>query len=190
MNPHARLQPIIQFYHQRRRMPSLRELAPLWGFQSKTAADKLCEKLLRLGVIAKDGKTGELLPTKTITGIRRLGVVGASFPSPAEEELRDVMDLDEYLIRNKEATFILEVSGDSMIDAGLLPGDLVLVQRGLPPKDGDIVIARIDHGSTLKYFRKRGRKVYLEPANKKYKPFYPTQELVIEGVVIGSVRKY
>jgi len=77
MNPHARLQPIIQFYHQRRRMPSLRELAPLWGFQCKTAADKLCEKLLRLGVIAKDGKTGELLPTKTITGIRRLGVVGA-----------------------------------------------------------------------------------------------------------------
>ena len=100
------------------------------------------------------------------------------------------MDLDEYLIRNKEATFILEVSGDSMTDAGLLPGDLVLVQRGLQPKDGDIVIARIDHGSTLKYFRKRGRKVYLEPANKKYKPFYPTQELVIEGVVIGSVRKY
>jgi len=190
MNPRARVHTIIQFYHRHRRMPSLRELAPLWGFQSKTAADKLCEKLLRLGVIAKDGKTGELLPTKTITGIRRLGVVGASFPSPAEEELRDVMDLDEYLIRNKEATFILEVSGDSMIDAGLLPGDLVLVQRGLPPKDGDIVIARIDHGSTLKYFRKRGRKVYLEPANKKYKPFYPTQELVIEGVVIGSVRKY
>jgi SOS regulatory protein LexA len=131
-----------------------------------------------------------LLPTKTITGVRRSGVVGASFPSPAEEELGDVMDLDEYLIRNKEATFILEVSGDSMIDAGLLPGDLVLVQRGLQPKDGDIVIARIDHGSTLKYFRKRGRKVYLEPANKKYQPFYPKQELIVEGVVIGAVRKY
>jgi SOS regulatory protein LexA len=190
MNPHARLHSIIEFYHRRRRMPSLRELAPLWGFQSKTAADKVCQQLLRLGVIAKDRKTGELLPTKAITGIRRLGVVGASFPSPAEEELGDVMDLDEYLVRNKEATFMLEVSGDSMIEAGLLPGDLVLVQRGLSPKDGDIVIARIDHGSTLKYFRKRGRKVYLEPANKKYQPFYPTQELIIEGVVIGSVRKY
>jgi SOS regulatory protein LexA len=190
MTPHVRLQPLIQFYHQHRRMPSLRELAPLWGFHSKTAADKLCQHLLRLGVIGKDCKTGELLPTTTITGVPHLGVVGASFPSPAEEELGDVMDLDEYLIRNKEATFILEVSGDSMVDAGLLPGDLVLVQRGLQPKNGDIVIARIDHGSTLKYFRKRGRKVYLEPANKKYKHFYPTQELVIEGVVIGSVRKY
>jgi repressor LexA len=114
-------------------MPSLRELAPLWGFHSKTAADKLCQQLLRLGVIGKDAKTGELLPTKVITGLPCLGVVGASFPSPAEEELGDVMDLDEYLIRNKEATFILEVSGDSMIDAGLLPGDLVLVQRGLSP---------------------------------------------------------
>ena len=190
MNPHVRLHTIIHFYHWRRRMPTLRELAPLWGFQSKTAADKVCQQLVRLGAIGKDRRTGELLPTKAITGLPRLGVVGASFPSPAEEELGDVMDLDEYLIRNKEATFILEVTGDSMIDAGLLPGDLVLVQRGLTPKDGDIVIARIDHGSTLKYFRKRGRKVYLEPANKKYKPFYPTQELVVEGVVIGSVRKY
>jgi SOS-response transcriptional repressor LexA len=67
---------------------------------------------------------------------------------------------------------------------------MVLVERGLEAKDGDIVIAQIDHAWTMKYLRKRGRKVYLEAANKKYKPFYPTEELHIAAVVIGVIRKY
>jgi SOS-response transcriptional repressor LexA len=81
--------------------------------------------------------------------------VKAGFPSPAEEELGDTMDLEEFLIRNKEATYMLKVTGDSMIEAGLLPGDLVLVERRSGTKDGDIVIAQIDQGWIMKYFRKR-----------------------------------
>jgi len=77
-----------------------------------------------------------------------------------------------------------------MNGAGILPGDMVLVERGLEPHDGDIVIAQIDHSWTMKYFRKRGRKVYLEAANPKYKPFYPKEELKIAAVVIGVIRKY
>jgi repressor LexA len=67
------------------------------------------------------------------------------------------MSLDEYLITNKEATYILKVNGESMIEAGILPGDMLLVERGAEPRDGDIMIAQVDSAWTMKYFRRRGR---------------------------------
>lgn len=145
--------------------------------------------MLAQGLLVTDA-AGRLLPTRFFHAVCVLGTVEAGFPSPAEEELGDTMNLDEFLIRNKEATYILKVTGDSMIEAGLLPGDLVLVERRSDAKDGDIVIAQVDGGWTLKYFRKRGRKVYLEPANEKYRPIYPTAELKIAAVVIAAIRKY
>jgi repressor LexA len=77
-----------------------------------------------------------------------------------------------------------------MIDAGIMPGDLVLVERGIDPKDGDIVIAEVDGGWTMKYFRKRGREVMLMAGNKKYKPIVPKTELNIAAVVTAQIRKY
>jgi len=189
MDVAPRLQTIVQFYRRQHRMPALRDLQQLYGFKSVRAAEKVAGKLLELGLVGKDA-TGKLLPTRHFRETRVLGAVEAGFPSPAEEELGDTMDLDEFLIKNKEATYILKVTGDSMNGAGILPGDMVLVERGLEPHDGDIVIAQIDHSWTMKYFRKRGRKVYLEAANPKYKPFYPKEELKIAAVVIGVIRKY
>ena len=72
------------------------------------------------------------------------GLVEAGFPSPADEPLLETLSLEEWLIRNREATYFLNVRGDSMIDAGILPGDVVLVERGSAPHNGDIVIAQID----------------------------------------------
>ena len=189
MESTQRLHTIVRFYQRQQRMPSLRELQRLWRFRSIRAAEKVAGKFIALGLLAKD-PTGRLLPTRYFHAVRVLGAVEAGFPSPAEEELRDTIDLDEFLIRNKEATYLLKVAGDSMIEAGILPGDLVLVERGLEAKDGDIVIAQIDYAWTMKYLRKRGRKVYLEAANKKYQPFHPTEELHIAAVVIGVIRKY
>ena len=85
---------------------------------------------------------------------------------------------------------MLRVKGDSMVDAGIIEGDMVLVERGREPKPGTIVIARIDGEYTMKYYRKRNGKAYLEPANKKYKPIFPTQELSVEAIVIAVIRKY
>lgn len=85
---------------------------------------------------------------------------------------------------------MLEVKGDSMIDAGIQEGDLVLVERGREPKIGDIVIAEVDGGWTMKYYRKKGSTIYLEPANKRYGPIFPTHDLKIEAVVRGVIRKY
>jgi repressor LexA len=189
MEATRRLPAIIQFYQRHKRMPSFRELQQLCGFKSRTAAEKVAGRLVDLGFLAKD-TTGKLLPTRYFRETRVLGAVEAGFPSPAEEELGDTMDLDEFLIKNKEATYIIKVTGDSMNGAGILPGDMVLVERGLEPHDGDIVIAQIDHSWTMKYFRKRGRQAYLEAANKKHKPFYPKEELKIAAVVIGVIRKY
>jgi repressor LexA len=88
------------------------------------------------------------------------------------------------------SSYLLEVKGDSMIEEGIMEGDLVIVERRDDPKDGDIVIAEVDGGWTMKYFRKRGNSVYLEAANKNYGPIYPENDMKIRAIVKGVVRKY
>jgi repressor LexA len=134
----------------------------LVGFKSKNAVYKLVNKLVEQKVLDKDSQ-GRLIPNKLVGEIPILGLVEAGFPSPAEEELADTMSLDDYLIENKQATYLLEVKGDSMIDEGIKEGDLVLVERRGDPKDGDIVIAEVDGGWTMKYFKKKGGLIYLKP---------------------------
>jgi len=191
MNPRERIQPIIRFYRQQKRMPSFRELATLWKVKSTNAVHKTILKLIEYGYLTKDRKTGELLPGRAFKHIRILGSITAGFPSPAEEELGDTIDLYELLIKNPEATYVLKAQGNSMIGAGIFDGDMVLVKRTNTAKEGDIVIARIDgDGYTMKYLKKHAGKFYLEPANKNYKPIYPRQELKIEAVVIASIRQF
>jgi SOS regulatory protein LexA len=180
---------IISFYKDNRRMPSYKEIMDLLGFKSKNAVYRLVEKMVQEGVVEKDSQ-GKLIPKRLYGDIPVLGLVEAGFPTPAEEDLADRMSLDEYLIEHPEATYLLEVKGDSMIEAGIQEGDLVIVERKNTPRDGDIVIAEVDGGWTMKYFRQRGSKVYLEPANKNYKPIYPEEELRVAAIVRGVIRKY
>jgi len=180
---------ILSFYRKRRRMPNYREIMSLAGYKSKNAAYKLVQKLIAFGVISKDA-SGYLIPGALSRSAALLGTVEAGFPSPAEEELADTMSIDEYLIKNKEATFILKVSGDSMKDAGILPGDMVIAERGVTPKNGDIVIAEVDHEWTMKRFRKNGNKIFLMPENKRYRAIEPKEELKIAAVVKAVIRKY
>jgi len=112
---------IRTFYRKNRRMPSYAEIASLLGYRSKNAAYKTVRALIDEKFISKD-KTGKLVPERMHGEIPILGLVEAGFPSPAEEELADTMSFDEYLIDNKEASYILKVKGDSMIDAGICPG--------------------------------------------------------------------
>ena len=180
---------ISGFYGRTKRMPSYSEMLRLFRLKSKNAVYKRVLYLVRAGYLNKDS-AGRLTPGRLMKPARVLGLVAAGFPSPAEEELADTMSLDEYLISNPQATYLLNVDGDSMIDAGIHPGDLVLVQKNLAPKNGDIVVAQVDGDWTLKYFEKKDRAVSLRAANKKYPLIFPKQELVIAGVVIANVRKY
>lgn len=186
---------ILTFHKTHRRMPSYTEMMKLLGFKSKNAVYKLVNKLVESGVVSKDSQ-GYLIPTKLFGEVPLLGLVEAGIPTLAEESLlTEGLSLDEYLVERSDGTYLLEVKGDSMIEAGIREKDLVVAVRvgstGLhEPKEGDIVIAEVDGGWTMKYLRKKGGRVYLEPANKNYKPIYPENELHIAAVVKGVVRKY
>jgi DNA polymerase V len=111
--------------------------------------------------------------------------VEAGFPSPADDHLERGIDLNDELIRNPAATFLVRVKGDSMRDAGIHAGDVLIVDKSLTPTDRKIVVAMIDGNFTVKRFRKRGARVFLEAENPDFSPIEVTegQELSIFGVV-------
>ena len=176
------------FYQSNKRMPTYSEMTKLFGFKSKNAVFRVVEKLLDAGLVAKD-HLGRLIPSKTFGEVPMLGLVTAGFPATVEEELADTVNLDDMLIKNKPLTYMLEVDGDSMIDAHIEKGDMVLVEKTNTAKDMQIVIAEVDGEFTMKYFRKDGAKAWLEPANKNYKPIYPEHSLNINAVVKAVIRK-
>lgn len=180
---------IRKFFKTQRRLPTYQELADMLGFASKNAAYKLAQKLVTAGYIERD-LSGKLIPKRLFAPLSTTGIIKAGFPVPAEEYMNDVMSLDEFLIEKPEATFMLRVSGDSMIEAGIYEGDMVLIERGRKPKLGDIVVAHVDDEYTLKYYEKEQGRVVLVPANKNYQKIYPKQSLEIIGIVLSVIRKY
>ena len=111
--------------------------------------------------------------------------VEAGFPSPADDHLERSLDLNEELVRNPAATFFVRVKGESMRDAGIHPGDTLIVDRSVIPSDRQIVVAMIDGEFTVKRFRKRGWKITLEAENPAFAPIEvgEDQELTIWGAV-------
>lgn len=183
------LEKIRAFWQRHRRGPSYSELAALAGYASKQAAYRLAQKLVDAQLLIRDA-TGRLSIEPALLRPRLLGAVQAGFPSPAEEELIDTLSLDDYLIRKPAASFLLKVSGDSMRDAGILPGDLVIVERGRDPRHGDIVLAEVDGAWTLKYYHRHGKGIRLVPANPKYPVIEAKTELKIGGVIRATMRRY
>jgi SOS regulatory protein LexA len=180
---------INSFYSKEKRMPTYTEMMALFGFKSKNAVSRVVDKLIDLGVVAKD-HLGRLVPMDSFDDLPMLGSVKAGFPADVAEEIPETLNLNDYLAPKKDNTYILEVDGESMIDAHIEDGDMVLVEKTDKAKDGDIVIANVDGEFTMKYFRKDGNKVWLEPANKNFKPIYPEQYLLINAVVKAVIRKY
>jgi repressor LexA len=180
---------IISFYKKHKRMPVYTEIMSLLGFKSKNAVSKLIHKLIAEGVLDKDSK-GHLIPNMLVGEIPVLGLVEAGFPSDVAEISSDTLNIADYLIRDKECTYLLEVKGDSMIEAGIQEGDMVVAEKKNVARDGDIVIALVDGGWTMKYYRNQKGKIYLEPANKDFKNIYPESQLEIAAIVKGVIRKY
>ncbi len=96
--------------------------------------------------------------------------VSAGFPSPADDYIEGRLDLNQHLIRHPAATFFVRVDGDSMIDAGIHPGDILIVDRALEPKDRNVVIANINGELTVKRIRIKYKKILLMPENENYPP--------------------
>jgi len=181
---------ILEFYRSHRRMPSYKEIMSMLSFKSKNAVFKLINKMVDDGVVDKDD-SGKMTPMKIFGEIPLLGLVEAGIPTSVDEQGTETLSLDEYLVgKNSASKYLLEVKGDSMIDEGIREGDLVIVERRGDPKDGDIVIAEVDGGWTMKYFKKKGNVVYLKAANKNYSPIYPQYDLRVAAIVKGVIRKY
>lgn len=118
------------------------------------------------------------------------GEVPAGFPSPAEDFAAKPLDLHELLIAHPQATFFLRLRGESLRDAGILDGDIVVVDRALKPVGGDLVVAEVGHEFTCKFLRYRGRRPVLSAANPTYPDIVPDAEqgMRVFGVVTGIVR--
>ena len=118
--------------------------------------------------------------------------ISAGFPSPATDYAEEGLDLNDYLVRNKAATFMFTVKGDSMTGASIEEGDKVVVDRAQHPKHGDIVVAVVDGEYTIKRLFKHMGRVELRPENAAYPPivFLDGSELMVWGVVVGVVRRY
>ena len=180
---------ITDFFLDNGRMPSYSEMAEIIGVRSKSVVHFWVAKLLDAGILQKDSK-GFLSLTRNPRALKLAGEVCAGLPVSAEQEIRDMVSFDDYLVKNPQNSFLLSVTGDSMIDAGIMEKDMVIVESNREPKNGDIVLAEVDGDWTMKYFHKKGEMVVLEAANSRYSTIIPRAELRIAGVITAVVRKY
>jgi SOS regulatory protein LexA len=118
------------------------------------------------------------------------GPISAGFAAPVEEQAEEMITLDNYLIGDKASTFLLRVKGDSMMDAGIYEGDIVVVNRKKTPKLNDIVVGVLDGEFTLKRLKRDKGKYYLQAENASYPDMYAVEELQTAGVIEGIMRKY
>jgi len=105
-----------------------------------------------------------------------LARISAGFPSPGEDYVDKKLDLNEYIIKHPAATFFVRVEGNSMVNAGIHDGDLLIVDRSLEPSDGKIVIAVINGEMTVKRIRKQREKLYLMAENDDFEPLEITED--------------
>ncbi len=181
---------IVQFYKRNKRMPGYQEIMDMLGFKSKNSVHKLITWLVEEGVVSKDSQ-GRITPNRVLGEIPLLGLVEAGMPTLAEQETLDTISVEDFLVEDKDKSYLLEVKGDSMINAHIEEGDYVLVERKGEPRLGDIVIAEVDGGWTMKYYRKDKKgKPYLEPANPKYDNIYPEESFRVAAIVKAVIRKY
>ena len=177
------------YYARHRVMPSYARIGALVGLNSKASVAGL---VLRL----KGERFVESTPDRRLKPGRRFferpvaESVQAGMPTPASDTAPDSLCIDEQLIPNPSKTVLIKVKGDSMIDAGIHPGDTVVVEKRSSANAGDIVVAIIDNEFTLKRFAREKGRVVLRPENKAYPVIRPKGDAEIFGVAIGLFRKY
>ena len=125
----------------------------LLGYSHRSGVQLFLQKLVESGILFFENKG--YIPTDRLTGYPLFESVRAGLPFTPETHPTSQMDLEKYLIEHPASTYFVKVKGDSMEDAGIRQGDIVILDRSLTPKNGDIVIASLDGDVTLKYFEKK-----------------------------------
>ncbi len=179
--------------------PTLQELADQLGVASKNAVLKHLNALEKKGYIGKrEGGAARgiriLEPMGFLEGpdTHNLPVVGsvpAGSPLLAEENVERYLTIPKELLPSRGDYFALKVQGDSMIEAGIFEGDLVVVQSTNVANNGDIVVALIGNETTVKRFVIEGGTPYLRPANSRYTDIHPTEEWSVQGKVVALIRQ-
>ncbi|MDD5177565.1 MAG: S24 family peptidase [Sterolibacterium sp.] len=185
------LDQLRDYYADSRRIPSYQRICVLLGFASKTAARKMLQRLESAGFVERTPDDDAWMPAKRFFE-RPLALVPvrAGAPDMVEGGSGEAFLVDDYLVRRPSRTVMIPVKGDSMIDAGIHDGDLVVVERSKAAKAGDLVIAIVDNEFTLKELAMEKGRFILKPHNKAYAVIRPKSELEIYGVVTGLVRRY
>lgn len=176
--------------------PTIREIAQHFGFSSTGTVRDYLHALAQKGYIrltANKSRAIELVK-EALFSVPILGQVQAGLPTLAVEEIEEYLQLDS-LVFSEDDTFALRVRGDSMIEAGIMQDDLVLVKRQNMAQTGETVVALVGDPAggaeaTVKHLRKRDRMYYLEPANPMYDPIPVNEDVKIIGKVISVVRKF
>jgi repressor LexA len=179
----------LQDYYARHQVfPSYAAIAKIVGLNSTSSVSALLDRLKAEGYLeAKDRRLrpGPRFFERPMMQSR----VAAGLPAMAFDAPADGLAIDAHLIERPSRTFLINVKGDSMIDAGLMPGDTIIVESDRAANDGDIVVAYVDDSYTVKRLARENRKFVLKPENKAY-PVLRPDPLEIAGVVVGSFRKY
>lgn len=194
---------IEKFQLKNGRSPTLREMREKFNVSSDNSILKHLAALETKGFLKKDEGRITLLDsvkeklTSKIVSVPVLGSIPAGGPVLSEEYIDRWINVEDGLVSDLKNSFVLNVTGESMIDAGIYEGDLVIASTKIEPKNGDVVVALIDNGNTLKRFIREGGQAYLRAENKDYcdpatggPEIVPVNELIIQGVVTGLIRQY
>jgi SOS regulatory protein LexA len=177
------------YYAEHGVLPPYSTMMALLGLRSKSPVAALVARLRLAGFL-------EFSPDKRLKPGRRFferpiyDSVRAGFPSPAGDTRHDMLTIDEHLIAHPSSSVLITVKGDSMIDAGIIPGDTVIVEKGRNANAGDMVVAIVDNEFTLKTLAREKGQFVLQPANPAYPVIRPKGDMEIFGVVVGQFRKY
>ncbi len=183
---------IKNYISQKGYPPAVREICAAVGLKSTSTVHGHIENLIKKGLLKKDPtkpRTLELTDKKQLISIPIVGTVTAGVPILAVENIQNEFVLPIEFTKSNEDLFMLKIKGDSMIDAGIMDQDLVIVQKQETADNGDIVVALIENDATVKRFFKEEDYIRLQPENKSMKPII-VKDCNILGILIGLYRKF
>jgi repressor LexA len=188
-NDRSYLTQLQDYYARHRALPSYASIGGLLGLRSKSSVAALVARLKLAGLL-------EATPDRRLAPTRRFFArplanqpVRAGLPEASDDTDAEALTIDDYLIERPSETVLIRVKGDSMIDAGIFEGDLVVVEKRHNAKKGDIVVAIVDNQFTLKRLDVERGEFVLRAENKAFAPIRPEGSLEIFGVMVGLVRK-
>jgi SOS-response transcriptional repressor LexA len=183
------LEKLQDYYAEHKVIPSYSVLAGLWGISAKSWVSECVKRFEEAGFLSWTPDR-QLKPGSRFFE-RRLAdsTVQAGLPNPAISDGYDLITIDDYLVRMPSRTSLVRVKGDSMIEAGIHEGDLLVVEQQPNANIGDIVVAIVNNEFTVKFLEREKNEFVLKPANKAYPVIRPRGGLEIFGVMAGLVRR-